>query len=98
MLVRFTSTATESVTMFGDVAVQLIRMLGAGAAMPNAISAEGVSAAAERLRQELPLRAVHGSGREDQEPPVALATRAVPLLEMLKRAGEARVPVMWESV
>lgn len=97
MLVRFTSTETGPITMFGDTAVQLIKMLGASTAMPNAISASEIPAATERLRQQLPVRPATDQGdREEDEPLVALATRAVPLLDMLKRAGDASVPVMWE--
>jgi len=97
MLIRFKSTETESITMFGDVAVELIRMLGASGAIPSAIAAEDLPAAASRLREQLRLRGEQDApGEWDRETPVALATRAGPLLDIMKRAGEAKVPVMWE--
>jgi hypothetical protein len=97
MLVRFKSTATESITMFGDVAAQLITMLGASGAIPSAIAAEDLPAAAASLRQQL--QSLDERGEADsasREPPIALATRAGPLLDMMKRAGDANVALVWE--
>ena len=107
MLVRFRSTETESITMFGDVALQLIRMLGASGAVPGAIYAENIPAAVQRLRQQLALETQSGSApsgdttedeeQEDREPPIALRARAQPLIEILERAAAANAPVMWEG-
>ena len=99
MLVRFKSTQTESITMFGDVAVELIRMLGASGTIPSAIAAEDLPAAAARLRQQLDMR--HEpveADPDDREAPLPLAVRASPLLEIMKRAGDANVALMWEKV
>ncbi len=107
MLVRFTSVATESITMFGDVAMQLIKMLGASSALPGAIGAEDIPAAVQRLRQQLQMHAMASTETsnsdddeddKDSEPPIALTTRAGPLLEILERASAASAPVMWEKV
>lgn len=99
MLVRFKSTATESITMFGDVASQLIKMLGASGAIPSAIAAAEIPAAAERLRSQLQSHVEPAADdADDREPPIALFTRAGPLLDILKRASAANVPVMWEEV
>ena len=49
MLVQFRSPATETITMFGDVAVQLLKLMGATGASPAALSAEDVPAALQRL-------------------------------------------------
>jgi Domain of unknown function (DUF1840) len=106
MLVRFSSLETESVLMFGDVASQLIRMLGASGAVPGAIDAESIPAAVQRLRQQLALQGAAGTSpsgktKEDDadqvpEPPVGLGIRAQPLIDILERAAAAKVPVMWE--
>lgn len=106
MLVRFSSTETESITMFGDVAVQLIRMLGGSGSIPGAMSADDIPGAVQRLRHQLQLHAAAPAGganaagnrddEDDREPPVALTTRAGPLIDLLERAGAASVPVMWE--
>ena len=110
MLLRFTSTATESVMMFGDIALQLIRMMGASGTVPGAIDAAGLPAAIKRLRQQLnnvatpdttrsrePAKADE-DGEEEQQASIALQTRAQPLLDILERAAAAEVPVMWEAV
>ena len=99
MLVRSKSTATESITMFGDVARQLIDMMGTSGASPSAIAAEEIPASAERLRQKLQARLEPPAGNvNDAEPPVALSTRAGPLLDVQNRASTANVPVMREQV
>lgn len=49
MLVTFRSTATDSVTMFGDVATELIRMMGGTGKIPGAFNAEDVPAALRQL-------------------------------------------------
>jgi hypothetical protein len=100
MLVRFKSTATESITMFGDVAAELIRMLGASGTIPSAIAAADLPAAAARLRKALQSTVEPGQPHSDDQepPPVSLAARAGPLLEIMKRAGDANVALMWERV
>lgn len=117
MLVTFSSTATDSITMFGDVAVALIKMMGNTGRVPSALGADEVSAALQRLEsaiQQLRVQ-LHAQpaappamnedwGSDDQkeeddknrEPPVDLATRAVPLIALLKRAAAAHAPVMWK--
>jgi hypothetical protein len=105
MLVRFTSTATESITMFGDVATQLIRMMGATGNVPGALRAEDLQSAISSLRsglhrvqqQNASQDAVEEPDQEqDSEPPVALSSRAMPLIGILERAAVKGAPVMWE--
>lgn len=106
MLVRFSSTQTEPLTMFGDVAVQLIKMMGASGSVPGAIAAEDIPAAVRRLRQQLQLQAAtkppvetqdEDEDDDEHEPPIELATRAVPLLDLLERASASDAAVMWEA-
>jgi hypothetical protein len=52
MLVTFRSPATESITMFGDVAKQLLKMMGASGRIPGALRGEDVAAALGQLEQE----------------------------------------------
>ena len=106
MLVRFSSIETESIIMFGNDAVRLIRMLGASGTVPGAIGAEDIPAAVARLRQSLETladpvaedSATVGNGEKEEEaPPPGLAVRAGPLIDLLERAGAAHAPLMWES-
>jgi Domain of unknown function (DUF1840) len=114
MLVTFRSSATESITMFGDIAVQLLRLMGATGKVPGGMDAAEVSAALGRFEREIErLKAqtnadtpARPADNEDwatdedkdlkREPPIAIETRAVPLLSLLKRAAAAKVPVVWE--
>lgn len=111
MLVTFSSTAAESITMFGEPAVQLLKLMGATGRIPGGLSAEELppaiarlEAAVERLRAEAkpeasgrPADDEEGDEAPNREPPVALQTRAVPLIDLLKRAATAGAAVMWES-
>lgn len=108
MLVRFSSVKTEPITMFGDTAVQLIKMLGASGNVPGALTAEDIPAAIARLQQQLqihkaadaqPIKQADDDDEDRQrEPPVALATRAMPLIDLLERAAAGNAPLMWEAV
>jgi hypothetical protein len=53
MLVTFKSSATDSVTMFGEVATQLIRMMGGTGRIPGAFNAEDVPAALQQLESSI---------------------------------------------
>lgn len=107
MLVRFSSTATEPLLMFGDVARQLIKMMGATGAIPGGITAADLPAAIERLRQQLALQSAPAPPAASQptpndddrqrEPPPSLAARAVPLIDLLQRAQRGDATVMWEQ-
>jgi len=109
MLVRFSSTATDSITMFGDSAKELVKMLGASGAIPGAIIAADIPPALQRLRQQLQAQAATAQTRgqadeadddddNDRQPAVLLASRAMPLINMLERARAANAPVMWEAI
>ena len=100
MLVKFKSTATESITMFGNVAEQLIKMMGMSGVIPSAIAAKDISAAVEKLQSALQAQTPSQESADeerDAEPPVALATRALPLIDLLRRAAAKNAPVMWEK-
>lgn len=49
MLVRFRSPATETITMFGEAATQLLKLMGATGRVPGGLSAEDVPGALQRL-------------------------------------------------
>ena len=50
MLVAFKSDAYADIIMFGDVAQQLLKMMGHSGTVPSAIQADDVPAALERLK------------------------------------------------
>jgi Domain of unknown function (DUF1840) len=112
MLVSFRSSATETITMFQDVAVSLLKLMGATGRIPGAFNADDVPAALQKLesaveamKAEAHATAAPAADNEDTasdddqnaQPPVALATRAIPLLSLVKRAAAAHAEVVWEG-
>jgi hypothetical protein len=53
MLVRFKSPATESITMFGSDAVQLLKLMGATGRIPGGLNEEDTEAAMRRLESAM---------------------------------------------
>jgi hypothetical protein len=105
MLVTFKTDAYANITMFGDVAVTLLKLMGHSGAVPGALLAEDVPAALERLKSavsvatDAPLDPAHSAARdnEGEGPPVSLAHRALPLIELLSAAAAQGENVMWET-
>jgi hypothetical protein len=112
MLVRFSSTATQSVTMFGDAAKQLIKMMGASGNVPGAMSAHDLPAALRSLKTGLkdvdandaPAGDENDQDKDDKSErehtrhPVTLRMRAGPLIDILERAVVKGAPVIWEAL
>lgn len=102
MLVRFDSKA-GSITMFGEAAVELLKLMGQSGALPGAILAADIPAAVERLRgglgqQPAASPAPDKADKNDQsEPKVSLRQRAFPLIELLERAAKSGADVIWDQ-
>jgi hypothetical protein len=104
MLVTFHTKGYASITMFGDIAKQLLECMGHSGTVPSAITAEDVPAALARLeaaikeRKAADARAAQGD-RDDYDSPrkVTLSQRAQPLLELLRAATANKAAVMWGS-
>ena len=107
MLVRFHSDATGAVTMFGDVAKELLLLMGASGVIPGALLAAAalrrLSRAVESPEGNRVLRQPRSSREEtddEQEEAVALVnlrTRAYPLLRLLETAAAEQCAVVWED-
>ncbi len=102
MLVRFDSRV-GGFTMFGEVAVELLKMMGHSGTVPSAILPGDIPRALERLRAALAVAPEpppkgadlrEGSG-EAEEPRVSLRQRAHPLIDLLTRAAKADCDVLW---
>jgi hypothetical protein len=102
MLVTFSCPVYANITMFGDVAVRLLKLMGHSGTVPGALLAEDVPAALERLEtavaasEQLPEPEESAEG-EDDEPAVSLPHRALPVIELLKAAAKAKCDVMWDK-
>lgn len=107
MLITFKTKAYADITMFGEVALHLIRLMGHSGSVPGAILAEDVPAALARLEAAVAAqpearldpapsgRSAQTRGDEDG-PHVSLAQRARPLIELLGAAAADQTFVMWE--
>jgi hypothetical protein len=109
VLVTFRTKAHANITMFGDVAVALLKLAGLSGTVPTAILARDIPDVLSKLesglaeRQALPETAdvsTGGGAREaasddaETEPAVPLGHRALPLIELLRAADQAGADVM----
>lgn len=100
MLVTFSTDAYADITMFGDVAINLLKMMGHSGTVPSAVMAEDIPAALNSLRAAI--NAANGAGAEPDkrtdtdEPGVSMSNRAIPLLNLLQAAAKAKTNVMWK--
>ena len=97
MLVTFTTKAYADITMFGDVALALLKMMGHSATVPGAILAEDVPTALRKLTAAINVE-TDSVPLEDEEgqPVVSMAHRAWPLIDLLTAAEKEGSDVMWE--
>ena len=98
MLVTFTTNAYADITMFGDVALAMLKMMGHSATVPGAIVAEDVPAALSRLTAAIESEKATqpAEDKDADEPPVSTANRALPLIDLLAAAAKANTYVMWK--
>jgi Domain of unknown function (DUF1840) len=104
MLVTFKSKAYGDVTMFGDVALKLIRIMGHSGTVPGAIGTDEIRLSLDRLRAAVQADKELNAGKaekpddaKESSDRVSLSQRAVPLIEMLEAAERLAAPVMWGS-
>ena len=102
MLITFTTPAYANITMFGDVALNMLKLMGHSATVPGALLAADIPAALQKL--EAAVEAERQSPQleqpaqdDDGDVPVSLSHRALPLIELLKAAAKANKNVMWDS-
>ncbi len=101
MLVTFTTADYGDVIMFGDVALEMLHMMGHSPTVPGAILAADVPAALGRLRAAIAATkdnppVVDEDDEATGEPAVSLSNRALPLISLLEAAAKSNSRVMWE--
>lgn len=98
MLVTFTTEAYADITMFGDVALAMLKMMGHSGTVPGAILAEDVPLALDRLKTAIEKETAPppADDKDDDEPVVSMAHRALPLINLLAAAAKAESNVMWK--
>ncbi|BDZ75346.1 hypothetical protein GCM10025856_30650 [Methylophaga marina] len=100
MIVTFKTKAYADITLFGDVAVHLLKLMGHSGTVPGAIQAEDVNDYKQRLEQAVNRAKANDEGNTDNEdednPPVSISKRALPLIELFDAAAKADADIMWE--
>ena len=98
MLVTFTTKAYADITMFGDVALSMLKMMGHSATVPGAILAADVPEALRRLTAALEAEKATPpvEDKEADEPAVSMAHRGLPLINLLAAAAKDGCNVMWK--
>jgi hypothetical protein len=104
MLVTFESKVGR-ITMFGDIAVQLLRMMGHSGTVPGALLAPDIPEALAKLRSALAVAGETdsaGPADDEEETPekavrVSLRTRAFPLIQLLEDAAKQGSDVLWDQ-
>jgi hypothetical protein len=103
MLVTFKTDAYADIMMFGDVAKQLLKMMGHSGTIPSAMVAEEVPAALERLKRAVELEKLTNAqespkdSKQSEGQNVSLKYRALPLIELLTAAAKKHCDVMWDK-
>ena len=100
-MIRFTSPAAASVSMFEKDAKTFIRLMGHSGTIPSAIRAEDVATAMQHLEAALKAEAaqteVPKAVDDADNKAVSTNVRAYPLLQLLKAAIAKQKNVMWEQ-
>jgi hypothetical protein len=98
MLVRFDSRV-GGFTMFGDIAVELLKMMGHSGTVPSALLAKDIPRALARIEGALAgvPASEDGATEADGTPKVSLRQRAHPLIDLLRRAQQADCDVLWDK-
>ncbi len=96
MLVTFTTDAYANITMFGDVALTMLKMMGHSGTVPSAILAADVPVALSRLTAAIDAENASPPVADDDESVVSMANRGLPLIDLLTAAAKADCNVMWK--
>lgn len=98
MLVTFHSNAYENITYFGDVAKQLLTLMGHSGTIPGAIKSKDLPAALSHLQQGLQGKGEPAAREDDDgEVEIGLAKRAIPLINLLHASIKDDCDVLWDA-
>ncbi|ODN68119.1 DUF1840 domain-containing protein [Methylophaga muralis] len=97
MIVTFSSKASANITMLGDVAKDMLKIMGHSGTVPGAFQPQDLPRALENLQKAVDSSAAADQDPEDGEFKPGLSQRALPLINLLKAAIDANVDVMWDG-
>ena len=102
MLVKLTSNAGPSVSMFESDAKWMLRNMNQSGTIPSAIRAEDVRTALNHLQDAVNKKYAEDESVEidtadsDENVAVSINTRAYPLVQLLQAADEKQGYIMWD--
>jgi hypothetical protein len=108
MLITFSTKVSADITLFGEVAKELLKLMGQTGGVPGALLAADIPPALERLKAAVaavgarpsgnPPRSADEENDDERAPPlVSLRQRAVPLIGLLEAAVAGKADVMWTA-
>ena len=107
MLVTFSTKVSADIIMFGDVAQELLKLMGQTGVLPGGLLAADIPPALERLKKAIEVVGARPAGNppqsahekdDDRAPPlVNLRQRAVPLIGLLEAAVKGDAAVTWTA-
>lgn len=109
MLVTFSTKVSADITMFGDVAIEMLRHMGQTGAIPGALLGPDIPPALARLKQAVATVGSRPSGNPVPDPKdrmdddrgttslVSMRQRAVPLVQLLEAAARENADVTWRE-
>ena len=93
MLITFKTPNHAHVTLFGDVALRLLALMGHSGILPGAFAVEDVPPALLRLRDAIHLQPTRANDNNDET--ISLRQRALPLIELLETAAKNQQSVLF---
>jgi len=98
MLIEISGEQTGTVVMFGNVATQLLKMMGQSGNSEGAIRQPDVPQALQELKDALDALPETDQATEDEDgdSPISLHTRAKPLIDLLEECIAEGSYVMWK--
>ena len=104
MLITFQTDSYANITMFGDIALKLLKYMGHSGTVPGAIKAEDIPIALDKLKQAVSAEIKSAGDKPDAELDedeaenyVSIDKRAKPLIELLEAAAAQNEDVMWDK-
>lgn len=88
-----------NITMFGDTALHMIKLMGHSETVPGAILAKDLSSALNRLKTALSTEkatSLTDENDDEEKPAVSIMHRALPLINLLDAAVRADCDLMWD--
>jgi hypothetical protein len=101
MIYKFKSKATGDLIMLGPNGDQMLRLIGREPSAKGIIEVEHMAAAIDALQAAVQAEEAQAEATDDAaddqpaRPGITLRQRLWPVIDMLKRAQDARQPVVW---